>query len=127
MHNGYKTFEDIKAWQLGRSFRYKMYRISEKFPKHELYCLASQIRRAALSITLNIAEGFGRYTYKENANFCIQSRGSTNEVLDCLIIALDEKYISEQEFNTLYNEGRNVEHATNGYISFLRGQMNTSR
>ncbi|MEA3272208.1 MAG: four helix bundle protein [Patescibacteria group bacterium] len=122
MYNNYRTFEDIKAWQLGREFRKKIYKITRKFPKDELYVLTSQIRRAVISITSNIAEGYGRYSYQENIQFCRISRGSTNEVLDQLYTALDEGYIKQQEFNSLYQEGRDVEYAINGYINFLKNQ-----
>jgi four helix bundle protein len=122
MYNNYRTFEDVKAWQIGREFRKKIYEITKRFPKSELYCLLSQIRRAAVSITSNIAEGYGRYSFQENTQFCRISRGSVNEVLDQLYVALDEKYITQEEFDNLYKLGREVEHAINGYINFLNSQ-----
>jgi four helix bundle protein len=121
MHQGYKTFEDIKAWQLAREFIKKIYNITKKFLSVEMYSLVSQLRRAAISVTSNIAERYGRYSYQDNIHFCRISRGSTNEVLAQLYIALDENYITRQEFNGLYKEGREVEHAINGYIKFLDG------
>ncbi|MCG2692816.1 four helix bundle protein [Candidatus Parcubacteria bacterium] len=122
MYNQRKSFEDVKAWQLGRVFKNKIYTISNSFPKNELYGLVQQIRRAAVSITANIAEGYGRYSFQENINFCRISRGSTLETLDHLYTAINQKYITQQEFNTLYHEGREVERAINGYISFLKQQ-----
>jgi len=122
MHKGYKSFEDIKAWQLGREFRKAIYKVSKKFPKEELYVLTQQIRRAVISVTSNIAEGWGRYSFQENIQFCRTARGSVNEVLDQLYVALDEKYITDEEFQTLYKQGREVEHAINGYLNFLEGQ-----
>jgi len=124
MYRNYKTYEDIKAWQLAREYRRKIYKITKKFPKEEIYVLTSQMRRAAISITSNIAEGYGRYSYQENIQFCRTSRGSVNEVLDQLYVALDENYITKEEFNNLYKEGREVEKAINGYISFLKKQKN---
>jgi len=124
MNDGYKSFEDIKAWQLGRDFRNKIYNVSKKFSKEELDALNQQIRKAAVSITANIAEGYGRYSFQENINFCRIARGSTLEVLDHLYTALDQKYITQEEFSFLYNEGRKVEKAINGYIYFLKGQKN---
>ena len=67
--------------------------MTKKFPKEELYCLVSQIRRAAISVHSNVAEGYGRYNFQENIQFCRIARGSINEVLDQLYAALDEKYI----------------------------------
>ena len=119
MYNGYKTFEDVKAWQLTREFRKNIYKISQKFPKDELYGLTSQIKRAVISISANIAEGYGRYSFQENIQFCRIARGSVNEVLDQLYTALDENYINQGEFDLLYQDGRNIEYAINGYIKFL--------
>ena len=117
------NFENVKAWQSARQFRKNIYKITKNFPKEELYCLTSQIRRAAISVHSNIAEGYGRYNFQENIQFCRIARGSLNEVLDQLYIALDEKYISEEIFNNLYREGRNVEVDINGYIGFLKTQQ----
>ncbi|MDD5031593.1 MAG: four helix bundle protein [Patescibacteria group bacterium] len=117
------SFEDIKAWQLARDFRKNIYKITKTFPKEELYCLIAQMRRAAISITSNIAEGYGRYNFQENIQFCRIARGSLIEVLDQLYIALDEDYINQEKFNNLYNEGKNGERAINGYIGFLKEQQ----
>lgn len=122
MYKKYKSFEDIKAWQLGRVFKNKIYNLSKKFPKDELYCLTQQIRRAAVSITANIAEGYGRYSFQENIQFCRTARGSLLEVLDHLYTALDQNYITQEEFDSLYKEGREVERAINGYVMFLQNQ-----
>lgn len=87
MYHGRKTFEDVKAWQLGREFRIRIYQISKKFIIDERYVLTSQIRRSAISINSNIAEGYGKYSFQENINFCRIARGSANEVLDQLYVA----------------------------------------
>lgn len=121
------SFEDVKAWQLAREFRKNIYSITKNFPRDELYCLTSQIRRAAISVHSNIAEGYGRFNFQENIQFCRVARGSLNEVLDQLYTALDEKYIDEIIFNNIYIKGRNVEAAINGYIIFLKDQQNKYR
>ncbi|MFH1522380.1 MAG: four helix bundle protein [Patescibacteria group bacterium] len=120
-------FEDVKAWKSAREFRKHIYRITKEFPKEEMYCLTSQIRRAAISIHSNIAEGYGRYSYQENIQFCRTARGSLNEVLDQLYVAHDEKYISQNEFNFLYDAGRNTEYDINCYIGFIKKQQNISK
>ncbi len=117
-----KSFENVKAWQLGREFKNKIYIILKNFSRDEIYCLVQQIRRAAISITANIAEGYGRYSFQENIQFCRISRGSTSEVLDHLYTALDQNYIAENKFNELYQEVKAIEKAINGYIMFLQGQ-----
>ena len=122
-----KGFEGLKVWQLGREFRKKIYETTRKFPKEEMYCLVQQMRRAGISITANIAEGHGRYHYQESIQFCRISRGSITEVLDYLYTALDEKYISEKEFQRLYSQGREVEKVLNGYITYLQGRLSSKR
>ena len=127
MAKGYKRFEDLTVWQLARKLRRSVYQISESWPKREMYGLAAQIRDAAVSITANIAEGYGRYHYGENIQFCRISRGSLNEVLDHLYTALDEGYINQQDFDDLYARGREVERVLNGYINYLRRQLSQSK
>lgn len=116
------SFTDVKAWQSARKFRINIYTITKTFPKEELYCLTSQIRRAAISIHSNIAEGYGRYNFQENIQFCRTAKGSLNEVLDQLFVALDENYINQETFDNLFAEGRNVEYDINCYIKFLNEQ-----
>ncbi len=118
----YKGFEELKVWQMGREFKNRLYETSKQFPKEELYTLTSQIRRAAISITANIAEGHGRYHFRENIQFCRTARGSINEVLDHLYSALDRKYINRKLFDDLYAQGREVERLLNGYIGYLDKQ-----
>ncbi|MBA3047526.1 four helix bundle protein [Patescibacteria group bacterium] len=124
VNNNHHSFEDVKAWQLARKFRKLIYNISNNFPKKENYCLTSQIRRAAISIHSNIAEGYGRYNFQENIQFCRIARGSLIEVLDQLYVALDENYISLDDFRNIYKEGKATEKAINGYIGFLKKQRN---
>jgi len=89
--------------------------------------LVNQIRRAAYSITANISEGHGRYSYQENIQFCRTSRGSINEVLDHLYTAMDNEYIDEKSFQKLYQQGRTLERMLNGYISFLQKATNKKK
>jgi len=119
----YKRFEDLTVWQLARKFRHRIYQVSEGWPKREIYGLTAQIRDAAVSVTANIAEGYGRYHYRENIQLCRISRGSVNEVLDHLYTALDEGYIAQETFDELYSQGREVERVLNGYINYLKRQL----
>ncbi len=118
------SFEKVKAWQTARAFRKNIYKITKNFPREELFCLTSQIRKASISIHSNIAEGYGRYSFNENIQFCRIGRGSLNEVLDQLYVALDENYITQEIFENLYQEGRNIEIDINCYINFLKKQQN---
>lgn len=119
-----RTFEDLTCWKLARAFRIEIYRISKKFPPEEKYHLTAQIRDAAVSVTSNIAEGFGRYHYQENIQFCRISRGSVNEIIDQLYTALDAMYITNDTFQKLSQQGRDVGKSINGYITFLKDQLN---
>ncbi len=121
-----KTFEDLEAWQACRDLRNFVVReVSPKLPKDERFSLIQQIKDAARSTTNNIAEGYGRFHYKDNAKFCSNARGSVYEVLDHLIDANDEKLIS----NELLNEGRKLfERAVqvlNGYMNYLHKAANS--
>lgn len=115
-----KSFEDLTIWQESRKFTNKIYILTNKFPKEELYGLTSQIRRAAVSITSNIAEGFDRRSDKELSNFLSIARGSTAEVQNNLYIALDLKYVSQTEFNQLYQEAKKIAQQINGLITYLK-------
>ncbi len=117
-----RRFEDLKCWQMAREYRKAIYKATKLFPKDETFALTSQIRRAACSVTANIAEGYGRYGFQEIVQFCLVARGSLSETLDQLYAALDEGYISEASFDELYSQGRQVEIVLNGYIAHLRRQ-----
>ena len=115
-----KSFEDLTIWQESRKFTNKIYILTNKFPKEELYGLTSQIRRAAVSITSNIAEGLDRRSDKELSNFLSIARGSTAEVQNNLYIALDLKYVSQTEFNQLYQEAKKIAQQINGLMTYLK-------
>ncbi len=80
-----RTFQDLEVWRVGRAIRNRSYEIADNLPQHERYNLASQIRRAAISVTANVAEGYGRFHFKENIQCCRISRGSAYELIDHLI------------------------------------------
>ena len=94
-------FERIEAWQLARLFNRGVYSATRKFPKEEMFGLASQLRRASVSISSNIAEGSGRNSDVDFAHFLVIAYGSLLEVVSQLCCALDEAYITEIKFNEL--------------------------
>jgi four helix bundle protein len=116
------TFEDLEVYQLAREFRKTMYRVARGLPDIEKFGLASQIRRAAVSLTNNIAEGHGRFHFLEQIKFMLQARGSLEELLDDLNICADETYLPAEEIEKLKSEGWRVHKLINGYIRFLRGR-----
>src|SRR5690242_9215654 len=112
----YQTFEDLEVYQVGREFRKAMYRAARRLPQEEKFGLTSQIRRAAVSLTNNIAEGHGRFHFLEQIKFMLQSRGSLEELLDDLNVCADEGYLPVQEIESLRQEGWRVHKLINGYI-----------
>jgi four helix bundle protein len=111
-----RDFPDLEVWQVARNLPRQIYDASKKFPKNEAFWgLISQIRRAAVSITANIAEGFGRFSYQENIQYGRQSRASTYEVRDHLTTAVDPGHIAESEFHELNETATSVIRLLNGY------------
>ena len=111
-----RDFIDLNTWKMARALRASIYKVCKRFPKDELFGLTSQIRRAAISITANIAEGYGRFSYQENVQFCRQSRGSVYELRDHLTTAFDAGYISSEDYRALDEQAKNVLRMINGYI-----------
>ncbi len=120
-----KSFEELTIWQEARELTNRIYILSKKFPKEELYGLTSQIRRASVSIMSNIAEGFNRRSTKEFINFLIISRASISEVQNDLYISLDLNYINKENFETIYNHAQKISMSINKLITYLRSQVKT--
>jgi len=95
------NFEKLEVWKLSLQAIKEIKRITKKFPIEEKYVLTDQIRRAVLSIALNIAEGWGRKTKKDFGRFISNAIGSTLEVIACLKIAHDLDYLKEDEIKNL--------------------------
>ena len=117
-----KGFEELIIWQEARKFTNNIYRATKKFPKKELYGLTSQMRRAAVSIMSNIAEGFDRRTTKEFISFLIIARASVSEVQNDLYISLDLNYINTENFQTNYDYAQKIGKLINGLITYLKSQ-----
>ena len=115
-----KSFEDLPVWKDARKFTNKIYNLTNKFPKEEIYGLTSQIRRATVSIMSNIAEGFDRRSDKELSNFLSIARASSSEVQNDLYIALDLKYISKEDFKIMYAEAKKIAKQINGLMTYLK-------
>jgi len=124
-HRKVKDFTDLQVWALARELRKKVYSLSNKFPPDEKFGLTTQLRRAAVSITANIAEGFGRYSYQENVQFCRVARGSAFEVRDHLIAAEDEGFISQNERHEVDALAQRVVQTLNGYIRATKERLTT--
>lgn len=119
---GEHTFETLEAYKAARQFRIAMYAVTRRLPAFEKFELASQIRRAAVSLTNNIAEGHGRYHFLDQIRFVLQARGSLDELIDDLNVCLDEKYLPADEVEPLKQQAWRVLALINGYIRYLRKQ-----
>ena len=99
-----KTFEDLVVWQRAHQFVLATYKMTETFLKHEMYGLTSQTRRASVSISANIAEGFRKRTSADKARFLNIAQGSLEEVRYYLILANDLNYANSSNLNGLLTE-----------------------
>ena len=92
-----KSFENLEVWQMGRDLVTKVYMLTVSLPQSEAFGLTVQIKRAALSIPANIAEGFGRYHYLDKAKFYLNARGSLYELKSHLLIAQELGYLKQSQ------------------------------
>lgn len=118
-NNSYKGFKDLHCWQEARILRQSIGGLVNLLPKEEKYQLSSQLVRASRSVTANIAEGYGRYTYTDTRHFFIQARGSVTELLDHLSVVAENNYLPEQDILTLEKQCETVFRLINGYIAYL--------
>jgi len=115
-----KKFEDIKAWQEARELLKSIYEITSKGNFSKDWELKNQIRRSAVSVMSNIAEGFDRSSDKEFIQFLRIATGSCSELKSQLYAALDQKYIINELFSKIYQKATDVTKLINGFIRYLR-------
>jgi four helix bundle protein len=113
------SFEELETWRKCRELRKEISFLVKKFPVEEKYRLTDQLIRCSRSVTANIAEGHGRFHYKDNLKFCRNARGSLNEILDHLICACDESLITNEKLDELRFKYNECHRLLNGYITFL--------
>jgi four helix bundle protein len=97
-------FEKLEVWQEARKINQAIYRLTRAFPRSEMFAMNSQIRRASVSISSNIAEGSGRNSDKDFGHFLEQAYGSLMEVASTFFLALDEGYVCERELEPVFDE-----------------------
>ncbi|SMD32129.1 four helix bundle protein [Reichenbachiella faecimaris] len=112
--------EELEVWRKGREFRNEISALCKIFPNEEKYKLIDQMIRASRFITANVAEGYGRFHYQENIQYCRQARGSITEMYDHLTVALDEAYINEEQFSRYDLDIKHLLKLINGYIAHLK-------
>ena len=113
-------FEDLKVWQEGMDLVKQVYKMTQNFPKGEQFGLTSQIRRAALSIPVNIAEGKGRYHRKEYIQFLYNARGSLYETITLLKISVALDYITQEEYQMITGVSQSIMSKLSGLINSLK-------
>lgn len=118
-----ERFEDIQAWQRARELNKDIYHITKDANFSKDFSLRDQIRRASVSVMANIAEGFGRRSNKEFANFLNMAHGSAAEVQCHLYIALDQTYIHRKDFEDLYDKINIVSKMIQKFMSYLNTAM----
>lgn len=117
-----KSFTDLNAWREAHMFVVLIYKKTKDFPKDEQFGLTNQIRRAAVSITSNIAEGFGRRSSKDRVHFYDMARASLSEVQSQLMVAKDVGYLDEIMFNELANQSVECYKVLTGLINATKGR-----
>ena len=118
-----RSFQDLEVWQRGHELVLKIYDLTKRLPIEESYGLTSQLQRAAVSITTNIAEGFSRYHYKDKVNFYYASRGSVSEVQNLLLVVRDVRYVPESLINPLLEQTDEIRRLLNGLVRSAKDQV----
>lgn len=116
----YRSFEDLDVYKGARELRKRFYQVAKSLPDSEKFNLNLQMRRAAVSLTNNLAEGHGRYHYSDNIRFVLISRGSLEELMDDLNVCEDEGYTTPNQLAPLRADCGSLMRQLNGYIRYLR-------
>ena len=122
-----RDFTELHALQTARKLRAELYGLTQGFPSEEKFGLAAQMRRAAVSVTANLAEGYGRFSYQENIQFCRQSRASVFELCDHLTTALDAGYVPQEKYRQLEMMAMDVIRLLNGYVRSTKRLKETTK
>jgi len=120
-----KTFTDLIVWQEGHKLVVIVYKITKSFPQEEKYSLVDQMRRAAASVTANIAEGFGRHSYKEKLQFYFLAQGSLTELKNFILIAKDVGYLRRKELDELVEKSNLTHQLLQGFIQKTKSILNS--
>jgi four helix bundle protein len=115
-----RQFEDIEVWQLARSLVKEIYLLTSQEKIRSNFALADQLRRAALSIMNNIAEGFDRFSSKEFLYLLNIAKGSVGEVRSMLYVLLDLKLLEDSQFSALQQRTITISRSLTGFITYLR-------
>lgn len=122
--NKIKSFTDLFAWQKAHELAIIIYKETKFFPKEEVYGITSQIRRSTISVSSNIAEGFGRQSYKEKIQFYYIAQGSLTELKNQILLARDIKYLDQNKFMDIANKANDTHKLLQGLISASKKFLN---
>jgi len=120
VEDGRFKLDEFELYNIARGFRKRVYCLVRELPPEEKYSLANQMRRAAVSVTNNIAEGHGRWHYQEDIQFCRIARGSVDELIDDFNICVDERYGDQVLVARLKVDAYDLIRRINGYVFYLR-------
>lgn len=119
-----QSFTDLKVWQESHRLVVEIYKLTKHYPKEEMYSLVDQMRRAASSVTANIAEGFGRQGYKEKIQFYYLAQGSLTELKNFILISKDVNYINKEQFQKLAEQANSSHKLLQGFITKSKTFLN---
>lgn len=123
-YGDFRGFTELDCWKEARKLRIWSSELVKKLPLHEEKRLKDQIIRSSRSVSANIAEGYGRFGYKDSIRFYMMSRASISELIEHLIVAYDEQYIDSGELQKLTNQAETCFKLINGYIKYLNTKIN---
>ena|SRR3989344_7506390 len=118
--NKIRSFKDLEAWKYGHALVLSIYRVTNRYPKNEQFGITNQMRRAAVSITSNIAEGFSRQSSKEKCQFYSIALGSLTELQNQLLISKDIGYLAEADFQKIDGESLSTQKLIHGLLKYVR-------
>jgi four helix bundle protein len=121
------SYRDLRIWQEAVDLALVIYRATAEFPKHELYGLTSQMRRAAVSVSSNIAEGKGHSSDGDFGRFLFHARGSLLELQTQIVIARGLEYLTKEQASNLTRNTDNLGRGLNGLIQAVRGKRGSSK
>jgi len=124
MADGNKNFYDLETWRIGHEYVLLIYKITNNFPDSERFGIISQLRRAASSITANLAEGYDRFYFKDKIRFYYNSRASAAETQNFLFLSRDLGYITKEQCEKLIEKSNDVRKLINGLIRYTEGRIN---
>ena len=118
--NAHQSFTDLDVWKIARKLKIRIWGLVKTFPTEEKFRLTDQLIRSSRGVCSMIAEGHGKFTYKDKINYCMMGRGSLSETFNHLIDAMDAEYINKEELKSFKIDIDETAKLLNGYINFLR-------